>query len=96
MFFTLILADECLAALRVEWLKARAHKLRFEEQVALLEEEKWCTLVSLERYAEEWDSRSELVASIMYECCMVQEGAVAYAKRKARLYRNLGARFQTL
>ncbi|KAG2108890.1 uncharacterized protein F5147DRAFT_745615 [Suillus discolor] len=50
-------------ALCVEWVKARARALRWNEEVLLLKEEMWRTRAYLEWKARWWDIRAEFAAS---------------------------------
>lgn len=99
MYFWLAVARQALsslrAALRVEWLKARARAKRFQEEVQLLEEEKRRVLVSLEQNAHVWDQREGYVLSNL-EASAVTQGAAAYAAEQAALQRALKAKFQNM
>lgn len=84
-----------LAALRVEYFKARARKERYREEIIFVEEEKRRTLVTLDKQALLWDQREGQVRSIK-DCPTIAEGAAAYAARRAAEERALRAKFQVL
>ncbi|KAJ7045335.1 hypothetical protein C8F04DRAFT_940271, partial [Mycena alexandri] len=75
-------------ALRIEWAKARVRSRRWKEEVLLLEEEYRRVLVSFEYEARVWEERARAVqvGTIPVEQA---EGAIAYAIRKADMFRAL-------
>lgn len=85
---------------RSEWCKARARAQRWTEEVALLEEEKRRSLVSLEHQAQLWEgtcyARSREPAPSPNDDAMhpaLDEGLVAYASRQANMYRQIAKGF---
>ncbi|KAK7017916.1 hypothetical protein VNI00_018528, partial [Paramarasmius palmivorus] len=80
------------AAIRLEWMKARARSLRWKEEVLLLKEEMRRTKVSLEHEAQEWLSR----AAADTERNAISEGTTAYALRQAAIQRGLSTKFQAI
>lgn len=85
---TLFLA---LAAVRVEWAKARARKTRWEEEVLLLREEMKRVLRFLDWKIHWWEDRS---GSREDEVPQVRGGLTAYALRQAALLRDIRSRFR--
>jgi hypothetical protein len=81
---------------RIEFLKARARALRFNEEVTLVMEEQRRTLSTLEFRAVEWDRlKSESTQGSAHDPVLAR-GMFAYASRQASMYRRLRAKFQTL
>ncbi|KAJ7811904.1 hypothetical protein B0H14DRAFT_3090558 [Mycena olivaceomarginata] len=78
-------------ALRIEWAKTRARAWRWTEEVDLVEEEMRRVLAFLNWKANHWtslmDERDEPDE-------ILREGLTAYAKRQARVQRDLRARFE--
>lgn len=73
--------------LRLEWVKARARKLRWQEELELLPEEVRRSILFFNHKAKEWEQRSlRREASISPE---VLEGLIGYARRQAHLMRQL-------
>ncbi|OJT12474.1 hypothetical protein TRAPUB_10982 [Trametes pubescens] len=68
--------------LRVEWLKARARKMRWEEEVRLLPEEMRRVLVTLQYEEKAWLARR--TARVVADPAL-QEGLAAYATRQAAI-----------
>ncbi|KAJ7617002.1 hypothetical protein DFH06DRAFT_1012669 [Mycena polygramma] len=75
-----------LAALRIEWAKARARSMRWREEVDLLEEEMRRVLAFLAWRAEWWTSRVGLRG---LSDGPQREGESAYATRQAALHMEL-------
>ncbi|KAJ7768842.1 hypothetical protein B0H16DRAFT_1452770 [Mycena metata] len=78
-----------VAALQVEWAKAKARKNRWEEEVNLLHEEMRRLLRYLTWEAGEWDARAGINCSDVPAA--VQAGLRAYARKQAEMHRSLGA-----
>ncbi|KAJ7854749.1 hypothetical protein B0H14DRAFT_3085502 [Mycena olivaceomarginata] len=78
-------------ALRIEWAKTRARAWRWTEEVDLVEEEMRRVLAFLNWKANHWtslmDERDEPDE-------ILREGLTAYAKRQARVQRDLRAHFE--
>ena len=83
-----------MAALRVEFLRARARARRFSEEVKLLEEEQRRVLASLEANGTRWDAREKHAEDI--GCPIIRQGAAAYAARQADLQRSLADMFRMM
>lgn len=81
-------SEKLIDSLRVEWLKSRARKMRWEEEVRLLPEE-MCRVLATHRYeSNRWQAR----ASAAQECSQdpyVQEGLRAYALKQARIRQSM-------
>ena len=82
-----------LAAVRIEWAKARARFLRWTEEVMLLKEEMRWVRKTLEWRAMWWEQRREGWES--HDEAM-REGIRAYATRQAGIQRGLCLRFTRL
>lgn len=69
-------------SLRVEWLKACAHKMRWEEEVWLLPEEMCPVLISLQHKEKVWLAcrTVHIIAN-----AALQEGLAAYATQQAAM-----------
>ncbi|KAJ7035477.1 hypothetical protein C8F04DRAFT_1182381 [Mycena alexandri] len=78
-----------VAALQVEWAKAKARKNRWEEEVNLLREEMRRLLRYLTWETGEWGARAGMDRSDVPAA--VQAGLRAYARKQAEMYRSLGA-----
>ncbi|KAK7024176.1 hypothetical protein VNI00_016484 [Paramarasmius palmivorus] len=76
-------------ALRVEWSKSWAQKRRWDEELALVGEEKRRVVESLKFDAGRWDQRAEANEHNA-------EGFPAYARRQAALRRGLIQQFESL
>ncbi|KAK7016424.1 hypothetical protein VNI00_018906 [Paramarasmius palmivorus] len=85
-------SESILAAIRLEWMKARARSLRWKEEVLLLKEEMRQTKVSLEYEATQWLSRVTANETRSAE----YEGITAYALRQAAVQRGLSAKFEAI
>ncbi|KAJ7029737.1 hypothetical protein C8F04DRAFT_903982, partial [Mycena alexandri] len=77
-------------ALRIEWSKAYARMCRWEEEVEILAAEYQRVLVTFEHEAARWDERANRVP--MGLAVEHLEGAVAFARRQAAIFRDLRAR----
>ncbi|KAK7015127.1 hypothetical protein VNI00_019208 [Paramarasmius palmivorus] len=77
-------------ALRIEWSKCWARKRRWDEELALVLEEKRRAVVSLEFEADRW----QRVASEGQN--LAPEGYTAYALRQAAVRKGLVQKFQSL
>ncbi|KAF8131200.1 hypothetical protein EV363DRAFT_1165737 [Boletus edulis] len=75
-----------LEDLRIEWCKARARAHRWAEEVKLLLEEMWRTVVFFEWDATDWNTRGVEFTS---DDPALLEGFRAYAQRQAALRRAL-------
>ncbi|KAG0706718.1 hypothetical protein DFH29DRAFT_899642 [Suillus ampliporus] len=83
--------DRHLRDMRIEWCKARARAMRWEEEVALLREE-MCRIGAFLRWeAGRWDERHNEVVPTNAEH---EDGCVAYAHRQAHLRMQLAASFE--
>lgn len=69
--------------------------MRWREEVLLLQEEKRRTITSLEKYAEEWDSRATGTGRVV-ECPLLKQGMEAYAHEQAAGRRSLAQKFLRL
>ncbi|KAJ7141824.1 hypothetical protein C8R46DRAFT_1233533 [Mycena filopes] len=78
-------------ALRVEWCKAFARTRRWDEEARLIEEEYRRVGVTLEYEAAKWDARAAEVEKNGGDA-VDAEGAIAFARREAEMYRDLNAR----
>lgn len=81
-----------MAALRVEWAKACARALRWNEEVLLLKEEMRRTRTFLEWKARWWENRAKFAVDDR----LLLEGIAAYAFRQAALQRRLSISFLQL
>ncbi|KAG1897298.1 uncharacterized protein F5891DRAFT_1129937 [Suillus fuscotomentosus] len=80
-----------LEDMRIEWCKARACTMRWEEEVALLREE-MCRIGAFLRWeARRWDERRNEVVPTDTEH---EDGCVVYAHRQAHLRMQLAASFE--
>ncbi|KAK7026742.1 hypothetical protein VNI00_015515 [Paramarasmius palmivorus] len=77
-------------ALRIEWSKCWARKRRWDEELALVREEKRRVVKSLHFQAEDWLQKA------MVNSDEPQEGCRAYALRQASLREGLVERFLTI
>ncbi|KAG5650356.1 hypothetical protein H0H81_012537, partial [Sphagnurus paluster] len=80
-------------ALRIEWCRARARCMRWEEELELLEEEMCRILVFLSWQADWWDRR---VARRPDMDAATQEGLSSYTRRQASIQRTLHHQFEEL
>ncbi|KAJ7838570.1 hypothetical protein B0H13DRAFT_1911683 [Mycena leptocephala] len=81
-------------ALRIEWAKAWARSRRWKEEVMLLEEEARRLPVTLEHNAYVWEERGKAIPLDDVETEFA-EGALAYAVKQARMYREIKAMAET-
>ncbi|KAG1898328.1 uncharacterized protein F5891DRAFT_1191000 [Suillus fuscotomentosus] len=81
-----------MAALRVEWVKARAHTLCWNEEVLLLREEMRRTRTFLEWKARWWENHAKFTV----DDSLSSEGMAVYAFRQAVLQRRLSNSFLQL
>ena len=79
--------------MRIEWCKARAHKLRWEEEKELLQEEQRRILVFFDWQAEWW---MEQGACHSFVDTALEEGLRAYAAQQTALRQQLGMHFRGL
>ncbi|KAG1787612.1 uncharacterized protein HD556DRAFT_1434387 [Suillus plorans] len=80
-----------LEDMRIEWCKARARAMRWEEEVALLQEE-MCRIGAFLRWeAGRWDERHNEVVPTDAEH---EDGCIAYAHRQAHLRTQLATSFE--
>ncbi|KAJ7164829.1 hypothetical protein C8R43DRAFT_1122707 [Mycena crocata] len=80
-----------IGALRIEWAKAYARSRRWKEEVKLLEEESRRVEVSFEWMAYVWEQRAQAI-QVGSLSATVAEGAIAYAVRQSRMFRDLKER----
>ncbi|KAJ7430144.1 hypothetical protein B0H11DRAFT_2166577 [Mycena galericulata] len=78
-------------SVRVEWCRARARKLRWEEEVLLVREEMRRVIRYLDWQAAFWEERAEKRPDATRQ---VQAGAKAYARKQAWVHRRIAAHFQ--
>ncbi|KAJ7838429.1 hypothetical protein B0H13DRAFT_2367453 [Mycena leptocephala] len=83
--------EETHASMRVEWCRAKARKVRWEEEVLLLREEMRRVLRYLEWEAESWSARASTREN---ESPELRHGLAAYALRHAAMYRGLATFFK--
>lgn len=76
----------------VEWLRARARRNWFKEEVfAFIPEEMRRIKVSLEKHALDWDARQQQLDHIT--CPILKQGLHAYAAEQAWIRRSLSSHF---
>ncbi|KAJ7042238.1 hypothetical protein C8F04DRAFT_946268 [Mycena alexandri] len=75
-------------ALRIEWVKAYARSRRWKEEVMLLEEEMRRVVVTFEYNASCWDVRGQVI-KVGEVDELFAEGAIAYAIKQARMFRQM-------
>ncbi|KAL0574400.1 hypothetical protein V5O48_007558 [Marasmius crinis-equi] len=78
-------------AVRVEWCKAYSRKMRWKEELELLEEEMRRTPISLEHDAKLWEARQ-----VAEDGSALAEGINSYSYRQAGLRRALSSNFLAL
>lgn len=78
---------------RIEWMKARARTLRWEEELELIPEEARRAMAYFEWHARQWEERAAARDNVDPE---LQEGLAAYATAQAAIRRGLRARFAML
>ncbi|KAJ7927958.1 hypothetical protein B0H13DRAFT_1860717, partial [Mycena leptocephala] len=83
--------EEIHASMRVEWCRAKARKVRWEEEVLLLREEMRRVLRYLDWEAETWKQRASAREN---ESLELRQGLKAYALRHEAQYRDLAAFFK--
>jgi len=81
---------DVLAALRIEWCRARARAMRWSEEVLLLEEEMRRVLRFLEWHAKWWEDQQGRHTNLSPA---EEKGMRAYALRQAGLRRALRKAF---
>lgn len=69
--------------------------MRWQEEVLLLQEEQRRTIVSLEKYAQVWDSRAKDFQRDI-ECPILAQGMQAYAMEQAAGRRSLARKFLSI
>lgn len=85
-------SEKLIDSLRVEWLKSRARKMRWEEEVRLLPEEMRRVLATHRYESNRWQAR----AGAAQECSQdpyVQEGLRVYALKQARIRQSMARVF---
>ncbi|KAJ7161810.1 hypothetical protein C8R43DRAFT_880503, partial [Mycena crocata] len=82
--------DELEEALRIEWCKSYARVRRWTEELALLDVERMRVGRSFEFEARRWDDRRRSIPFVIRS--QEVEGAIAYAKRQAAMFRDLRRR----
>ncbi|KAJ7431875.1 hypothetical protein B0H11DRAFT_2261289 [Mycena galericulata] len=82
---------EVQEALQIEWAKSYARTRRWREETRLVIEEARRLPLSLEYVAAQWEARVQMVpvGVIRVEDA---EGAIAYGKKQAAMYRDIAAR----
>ncbi|KAJ7178670.1 hypothetical protein C8R43DRAFT_942289 [Mycena crocata] len=80
-------------AVRVEWSKALARKVRWEEEVRLLREEMRRVLRFLQWLSGQWEGKQRARGNELP--VEVHAGVEAHAARQAALFRSIGRRFKT-
>ena len=81
-------------ALRIQWCRARARKLRWGEEVDLLVEEMRRVKEFLAWQAKWWEEKSEKRKEMVDES--LQEGLSAYAHRQAYIRLGMKTKFEEL
>lgn len=94
--FDVLVIDSLLLALCIEWCKARARAMRWEEEVELLKEEQRRIVTFFEWQAHWWSSQRQRRDSESLDDPGLREGLAAYAERQSSLRRALSAHFQNL
>lgn len=85
-----LLTGLCTLAVRVQWVKARARKQRWYEEVALLREEMRRVRAFLEWDSQRWEGRAKGWDGLMPD---IKAGLVAYAHRQASIRNQIHATF---
>ncbi|KAJ7700258.1 hypothetical protein B0H16DRAFT_1749090 [Mycena metata] len=80
-------------ALRIEWSKAYARVRRWREEVELLQAEYERVKLSFAHAANAWEVRAQAVPMVW--AAAEAEGAVAFARRQAYMFRDLVVRGET-
>ncbi|KAJ7024475.1 hypothetical protein C8F04DRAFT_1192393 [Mycena alexandri] len=80
--------------LRIEWAKAYARSRRWKEEVMLLEEEMRRVIVTFEYNTSSWDARSQVI-KVGEVDELFAEGAIAYAIKQARMFRQMAEEAKT-
>ncbi|KAJ7734404.1 hypothetical protein B0H16DRAFT_1467534 [Mycena metata] len=80
-------------ALRIEWSKAYARVRRWREEAELVEAEYERVKLSFAHEARKWDARADSVPTVV--AAAEAEGAIAFARRQAYMYRDLIVRGET-
>ncbi|KAJ7711496.1 hypothetical protein B0H16DRAFT_1745106 [Mycena metata] len=80
-------------ALRIEWSKAYARVRRWREEVELLRAEYERVKLSFAHAANEWEARAQAVPMVW--AAAEADGAVAFARRQAYMFRDLIVRGET-
>ncbi|KAF7288466.1 CxC2 domain-containing protein [Mycena chlorophos] len=78
-------------SVRVQWSKARARKMRWDEEVDLIREEMKRVIRSLHWVQREWQHRVDAVRDDVE--VEIAEGLKAYALRQVQIYRRIAAGF---
>ena len=77
--------------MQVEWAQCMAHADRWEEEVALLQEEMRRVVQFLEWKSRDWFSKVTVRTGTISSA--VRAGVSAYAKKQESVFRNLTIRF---
>lgn len=88
---TVVSPDEVNEDMRVEWAQCMARADRWEEEVALLQEEMRRVVQFLEWRSRDWLSKVDARAG--NSTPMVRTGLSAYAKKQASIFHNLAVRY---
>ncbi|KAJ7629535.1 hypothetical protein DFH06DRAFT_1141148 [Mycena polygramma] len=83
--------EETHESMRMEWCRAKARKVRWEEEVLLLREEMRRVLRYLDWEADTWRARASARET---ESAELRHGLSAYALKHEAQYRALGAFFK--
>ncbi|KAI9067504.1 hypothetical protein FKP32DRAFT_1563686 [Trametes sanguinea] len=86
-------SDSMIDSLRVEWLKARARKMRWGEEVQLLPEEMRRVLATFKYEYGLWQSRASMAPSADP---ILLEGLVSYAMKQAQIRSNMAGVFRRI
>lgn len=84
---------DLMAALRIEWCKARARAMRWSEEVLILREEMHRVLAFFAWHAEWWDNQAHRRTNLSPEAA---EGFAAYAFKQAYIRRSMRSSFDHL
>jgi hypothetical protein len=89
----IVITDLLFSAMRIEWSRALARKMRWAEEVMLLREEMRRVLRYLTWQARSWEEKK--VGREGQVSAEIQSGLIAYASRQAAFHHRLAAFFKT-